>query len=70
MKLAEPIIAENCHPRLITDGLTIAKEKALEVLENIKIPVTMDRQFLVDVAKSSLATKVHKALADHLAEVR
>lgn len=70
MKLAEPIIGENCHPRVITDGLAIAKEKALQVLENIKIPVAMERPFLVNVAKTSLSTKVHKALAEQLAEVR
>lgn len=69
MKLAEPIIGEGCHPRIITDGFDIAKRRALEILEAMKIPMQIDRAFLCDVARSSLRTKVHQQLADHLAEV-
>ncbi len=69
MKLSEPIIQDGCHPRLITDGLAVAKEKSLEILESMKIPIKMERAFLIDVASSSLRTKVHQQLADHLANV-
>ena len=57
------------HPRIITDGLDIAKEEAQKVLEGMKIPVNMDRDILINVAKTSLRTKVHHKLADLLVEV-
>lgn len=69
MKLAEPYIGEGCHPRIITDGLHIAKKKALEILEAMKIPIKRDRAFLQEVARSSLRTKIHQSFADHLAGV-
>lgn len=69
MKLSENVIGDGYHPRLITDGINIAKEKALEILDSMKIPLSMDRCFLINVARSSLRTKVHAVLADHLAEV-
>ncbi|CAL8136702.1 unnamed protein product [Orchesella dallaii] len=69
MKLAEPTVVEGCHPRVITEGLVIAKDEALKVLDGLRIPVEMDRAFLIDVAKSSLRTKVHGEFADHLAAI-
>ena len=69
MKQADSLIAEGVHPRIITDGLDIAKEEAQKVLEGMKIPVNMDRDILINVAKTSLRTKVHHKLADLLAEV-
>ncbi len=69
MKQADSIIGEGVHPRVITDGLDIAKEEALKVLESMKIPVDSDREILINVAKTSLRTKVHRKLADLLAEV-
>jgi T-complex protein 1 subunit zeta len=69
MKQADSIIGEGVHPRVITDGLDIAKEEALKVLESMKIPVDSDREILINVAKTSLRTKVHRKLADLLAEL-
>lgn len=45
------------------------KKKALEVLENMKIPVGLDREKLLDIAKTSLRTKVHSKIASILTEV-
>jgi T-complex protein 1 subunit zeta len=71
MKQADSIIAEGVHPRIITDGLNIAKKEALEVLESMRLPMTlMNRDGLINVARTSLRTKVHHKLADLLAEVR
>lgn len=69
MKLSENIIGDGCHPRHITDGIAVAKDKALEILDTMKIPLSMERSFLIDVARSSVRTKVHAVLADHLSEV-
>jgi len=69
MKQADPLIAEGVHPRIITDGLDIARGEALAVLESMRIPVDLERDLLVNVAKTSLRTKVHHKLADLLAEI-
>jgi len=57
------------HPRIITEGFELAKDKALQVLETIKCDFKMSREKLIDVARTSLATKVHHKLADQLTEV-
>ncbi|XP_022253029.1 T-complex protein 1 subunit zeta-like [Limulus polyphemus] len=69
LKQADLYISEGLHPRLITEGLDLAKNKALEVLENIKVIKEMDRDTLLSVARTSLRTKVHHDLADRLTEV-
>ncbi|XP_055983688.1 T-complex protein 1 subunit zeta-2 isoform X2 [Sorex fumeus] len=56
------------HPRIITEGFEAAKIKALEVLEEVKINKEMKREILLDVARTSLRTKVHAELADVLTE--
>ncbi|KAG8122830.1 hypothetical protein E2320_018341 [Naja naja] len=56
------------HPRLVTEGFEAAKEKALQVLEQVKVAKEMDREILLDVARTSLRTKVHTELADILTE--
>ncbi|XP_004608632.1 T-complex protein 1 subunit zeta-2 isoform X3 [Sorex araneus] len=56
------------HPRIITEGFEAAKVKALEVLEEVKINKEMKREILLDVARTSLRTKVHAELADVLTE--
>lgn len=58
------------HPRVIAEGFEAAKEKALEVLEEVKVMKEMDRETLIHVARTSLRTKVHAELADLLTEVR
>lgn len=58
------------HPRVIAEGFEAAKDKALEVLEEVKVTKDMDRETLVNVARTSLRTKVHTELADLLTEVR
>lgn len=57
------------HPRIVAEGFEFAKEKALEVLEQVKVTKEMDRETLIDVARTSLRTKVHAELADILTEV-
>ena len=69
LKQADLYIAEGLHPRIITEGFYLAKEKSLEVLENLKVPCKFERDILVQVAKSSLETKVNQELAEHLCHV-
>ncbi|ORZ12793.1 T-complex protein 1 zeta subunit [Absidia repens] len=69
LKQAERYISEGLHPRVITEGYDIAKKESLQFLEKIKTEqTTVDRELLVSVARTSLRTKVHRALADTLTE--
>ncbi|XP_049716335.1 T-complex protein 1 subunit zeta-2 isoform X1 [Elephas maximus indicus] len=68
LKQADLYISEGLHPRIITEGFEAAKTKALEVLEEVKVKKEMKREILLDVARTSLRTKVHAELADVLTE--
>ncbi|KND04912.1 T-complex protein 1 subunit zeta [Spizellomyces punctatus DAOM BR117] len=68
LKQAERFIAEGLHPRVITEGFDIAKKEALEFLEKFKIKQEIDRETLLNVARTSLRTKVRQELADALME--
>ncbi|PIK56529.1 putative T-complex protein 1 subunit zeta [Apostichopus japonicus] len=69
LKQADLYVSEGLHPRIVTEGFELAKVKALETLEKIKVTREMDRDALISVAKTSLRTKVHAELADLLTEV-
>jgi len=69
LKQADLVITEGLHPRIITEGFDLAKNKSLEVLEDLKIPIAINRENLIPVARTSLRTKVHKDLADLLTEI-
>lgn len=58
LKQAERLIMDSLHPRTITEGYEIAKNKSLELLEAFKIKVTIDAGLLTQVARTSLSTKV------------
>ncbi|XP_055475810.1 T-complex protein 1 subunit zeta-2 [Psammomys obesus] len=68
LKQADLYISEGLHPRVIAEGFDAAKTKALEVLNKIKVEKEMKREILLDVARTSLRTKVHPELADVLTE--
>ncbi|KAI1796520.1 chaperonin-containing T-complex zeta subunit Cct6 [Ganoderma leucocontextum] len=67
LKQADRYISEGVHPTVIAEGFDIAKKEALEFLDSFKKPVKLDRATLVNVAYTSLATKVNSALAQRLA---
>uniref|UniRef100_A0AAQ5YJV4 T-complex protein 1 subunit zeta n=2 Tax=Pomacentridae TaxID=30863 RepID=A0AAQ5YJV4_AMPOC len=68
LKQADLYVSEGLHPRIIAEGFEAAKEKALAVLEDVKVTREMDRETLINVARTSLRTKVHTELADLLTE--
>ncbi|XP_069337122.1 T-complex protein 1 subunit zeta-2 isoform X2 [Eulemur rufifrons] len=68
LKQADLYVSEGLHPRIIAEGFEAAKIKALEVLEKVKVKKEMKRKILLDVARTSLQTKVHAELADVLTE--
>lgn len=59
LKQADIYVAEGLHPRLLTEGFDKAKNKALEVLEQIKIPIEINKENLLNVCRTSLRTKVN-----------
>lgn len=69
LKQADIYISEGLHPRVITEGFDKARVKALEILEEVKIPIELNKENLLDVARTSLKTKVHAKVADLLTEV-
>ncbi|KAI0965398.1 T-complex protein 1 [Xylaria arbuscula] len=66
LKQAERYIAEGLHPRVITDGFEIAKVEALKFLDSFKLPRDIDRELLLNVARTSLATKLNASLTTKL----
>ena len=62
------VLLQGLHPRILTEGFELAKDKALEALELAKIPVESKRDVLIQVARISPRTKVHQKLADLLTE--
>uniref|UniRef100_A0A672GQT7 Chaperonin containing TCP1, subunit 6A (zeta 1) n=1 Tax=Salarias fasciatus TaxID=181472 RepID=A0A672GQT7_SALFA len=68
LKQADLYVSEGLHPRIIAEGFEAAKDKALTVLEEVKVTREMDRETLINVARTSLRTKVHAELADLLTE--
>lgn len=65
------VLYEGIHPRIITQGFDTAKNVLLELLETMKIPVEvkphLDHMTLINVAKTSMLTKLPKELAVKLA---
>lgn len=69
LKQAEIQIQEGLHPRLIAEGFDLAKVKAQEVLDKVRMSEDITRERLCQVARTALRTKVHSDLADKLTEV-
>ncbi|RVX72402.1 T-complex protein 1 subunit zeta [Exophiala mesophila] len=66
LKQADRYIQEGLHPRVIVDGFEIAKARTLEYLDSFKIAKPIDRDLLLSVARTSLSTKINRALAEQL----
>ena len=71
LKQAELYIADNLHPRVITEGFEAGKKKALQILDEMKITLTEEekRDVLVKIAKTSLNTKLHPKMANQLTDI-
>ena len=65
-------LEEGLHARVVVDGIEKARDETLKFLEDFKTVKTVeeiDRELMVQVARTSLRTKVHTELADHLTEI-
>ncbi|GMM33687.1 chaperonin-containing T-complex subunit [Saccharomycopsis crataegensis] len=72
LKQAERFITEGVHPRIITDGFEIARKETLEYLNKFqqkRLASELDRETLLQVARSSLSTKVNGRLSEVLTPI-
>ncbi|KXN85356.1 T-complex protein 1 subunit zeta [Leucoagaricus sp. SymC.cos] len=67
LKQADRYTSEGVHPTVIAEGFDLAKKEALKFLDEYKVPTKADRETLINIAHTSLATKVNAALAKKLA---
>lgn len=71
MKQAERYTSEGVHPRVLADGIEVAKNALTVFLDSFKVPFsphTPSHETLVSVAYTSLSTKLHKSLSANLAK--
>ncbi|XP_066590226.1 T-complex protein 1 subunit zeta [Prorops nasuta] len=69
LKQADLYISEGLHPRVLTEGFDLARIKTLEILDSLKVPIEPTKEGLLDIAKTSLKTKVHPVIAEKLSEI-
>mmetsp|Transcript_9051 Transcript_9051/g.18297 ORF Transcript_9051/g.18297 Transcript_9051/m.18297 type:complete len:536 (-) Transcript_9051:1350-2957(-) len=69
LRQAERYLSDGVHPRVIADGFDLARDELAQWMERAKVAKPVDRETLVDVARCSLATKVHPRIANNLAEI-
>eukprot|EP01095_Lingulamoeba_sp_RSL-Kostka_P009531 TRINITY_DN3317_c1_g1_i10.p1 TRINITY_DN3317_c1_g1~~TRINITY_DN3317_c1_g1_i10.p1 ORF type:complete len:470 (-),score=187.93 TRINITY_DN3317_c1_g1_i10:1174-2583(-) len=70
LKQSEKYIAESVHPRILADGFELAKNKALEALDQVKLEKDVeDKELLMNVARTSLNTKLGSDLAEKLTDI-
>eukprot|EP01126_Amoeba_proteus_P040777 TRINITY_DN436_c0_g1_i2.p1 TRINITY_DN436_c0_g1~~TRINITY_DN436_c0_g1_i2.p1 ORF type:complete len:469 (-),score=101.79 TRINITY_DN436_c0_g1_i2:175-1581(-) len=69
LRQAERYLAEGLHPRVLTDGFLLAKDRCTKFLESFKVQKSIDHDLLSSVARTALRTKVHTQLADHLTPI-
>ena len=69
MRQAERYLGEGVHPRIIVDGIEKAKTECLRFLETFKLVREIDRDLLIEVARTSLNTKIAPELANPLTEI-
>lgn len=73
LKQAYRFVQEGVHPRIITDGFDIGRRETLSFLDQYKVAKNddneLDRELLLQVARSSLSTKVNAELAEVLTPI-
>lgn len=67
LKQADRYTSEGVHPTVIAEGFDVAKKEALTFLDAFRVKRSLDRATLINVAHTSLATKLQPRLAKQLA---
>ena len=71
LKQAERYTSEGLHPRLIAEGYEIARDMTIDFLENFKVAhpnAFHDREFLTNVARTALRSKLSREIADKMSD--
>jgi len=69
LRQSERYLHEGLHPRVIADGFDMAKDHTIKFLDTFKVQQQgIDRATLVQVAQTSLRTKLQMEMADRLSE--
>jgi len=71
LKMAERYVSEGMHPRVIAEGYDLARDRAIEVLDEVRVKVDTvnpDRELLANVARTTLRTKLQAHIADVMTE--
>ena len=70
LREAGDLLEKNIHPTVINGGYQLAAKKAKEVLEKMAIDIKPnDKKTLIDIAKTSMASKGASSEKDMLAEI-
>jgi T-complex protein 1 subunit zeta len=69
MRQAERYIGDGVHPRILVEGMELAKTETLRFLEEFKVPMEVTRELLINVARTSLNTKIHPSLGNPLCDI-
>jgi T-complex protein 1 subunit zeta len=69
MRQAERYVGDGVHPRTLVDGIELAKLEVLKFLETFKQDKEPNRELLVNVARTSLNTKIHPTLGNPLCDI-
>jgi len=67
---AEKLLDQEVHPTVIVEGYKKASEKALEILDNLAIPIQRDDEKVLRlIASTSMGTKATAGTSEHLAKL-
>ena len=69
LKMAEDLIEKNIHPTLITEGYRLAAEKSVEVLNNVSMDISDDKDALTKIATTSMTGKSAGDRKEDLADI-
>ncbi|MGQ9719023.1 MAG: thermosome subunit beta [Nitrososphaerales archaeon] len=68
LEKAEELLGKDVHPTVVVDGYRKAADKALEALQNLSEKINLeDKEWLIKVAKTSMASKLVSTDATELA---
>lgn len=75
LRQSERYVAEGLHPRVLVEGIDLAHDETLKFLDTFAVEVCeektgdCEKETLLEVAQTSLKTKVSEDLAEHLAPI-
>ncbi|CAL5970630.1 TCP-1_chaperonin subunit zeta [Hexamita inflata] len=69
LRQARRWLQEGVHPRVLVDGFSLARDRCLKVLEEVKLELNNDSDELLQAARTCLNTKLKPVLAEMMAKI-